>query len=120
MAGVALGLVAGLAATLLAWVFGAGTEPVVGLLAATSAAAAVAWWTAVPDGLAAAAVCWACYDGFVVHRFGELGFGGDDIAALLIMLGVAVLSWLLATHLRARHHPRAQVPLSPARSAPIR
>lgn len=85
--GVALGLPAGVAAVLATWLLGG--EPSIGLLLVTVAAVAVGARTAPTTAITAAAVCWACYDGFVVHREGVLGV---DTTSLSMVVGGALVA----------------------------
>ncbi len=93
----ALGLVAGFVAsivmTMLAWAFGAGSDPRVGLVLLTLTAIAVGAMTTVPGAIGAGALCWAFYSGFVLDRAGTLTFDrGGGQALLTILLSAMVAS----------------------------
>lgn len=91
--GVALGLPAGVAAVLVTSLLGG--NPVLGLLLAVAVAVAVGTRTAPVAATAAGAVCWACYDGFVVHRLGELGADPIDLVTLAVVTGAAFVGSMI-------------------------
>ena len=80
----ALGLPAGVTAVLVGWLLGG--HPGVVLMLTT--VAAVGARTAPRAALAAGAVCWACYDGFVLHGLGVLDAGTADLVSLTVSSGV--------------------------------
>lgn len=81
----------GVAATLVAWLCGAGSTPPIGLVLLTGVAAVVGAFTTVPGALVGAVQCWALYDGFVAHRLGELSFAGSDLTAMAVVLGAGMV-----------------------------
>ncbi|WP_255946027.1 hypothetical protein [Streptomyces odontomachi] len=63
-----------------------------------------------------AVLCWLAYDGFVVHREGELGWAGsEDLARLAVLLGAPLLGLAAA---RTGHAVRAYHRLVPPRTTP--
>lgn len=86
--GAALGLPVGVAAALATWLLGG--DHTVGLVLATAAAAWVASQTTVAAALVATLQCWACFDGFVLHRLGSLESGPADVAALALIAAAAL------------------------------
>ncbi len=103
--GAVLGLPAGAVAALVAWAFGG--SPVAGAVFAAAAAATIAALSTAAGALGAAALCWACADGFVLNRFGVLGGGRTDLVALAVVAGAATLAFAAATVLRGRRQGRA-------------
>jgi hypothetical protein len=89
--GLVLGFLAGITAVVVAWLLGEDRVGVVGLALAVLAAATVAFFTTPAGATAAAAMCWAYYDGFALHRLGELRFAVADLQALAMIGGVAVV-----------------------------
>jgi hypothetical protein len=62
-----------------------------GLVAAMVAAASLRMRAG--TALAAALVGWLLVDGFVTHRYGELGYAGPaDLARLALLVGVGILA----------------------------
>jgi hypothetical protein len=113
--GGALGLPAGAAAALVAWTFGGGATT--GLVLAALAAAWLGALTTPPGAVVAAAQCWACFDGFVVHRFGSLGGGRADLLALAVVAGAGLAVAAAATVVRrhrvgsaTRGYPAVRIP----------
>jgi hypothetical protein len=100
--GAVLGLPAGAVAALVAWAFGG--APVAGVVLAAAAAATLAAVTTPLGALGAAALCWACADGFVLHRFGTLGDGRADLLALAAVAAAAAVAYLVGATVR---HVRA-------------
>lgn len=96
----ALGLVAGTAAVALAWLGGSGTVVPVGLVTASLAAAGVATVVPLAGAMTSALLCWAIYDGFAVHRFGELQLSAADLRALAIVATAACLTQVVADGIR--------------------
>lgn len=91
--GLAAGFVASIVMTMLAWAFGAGSDPRVGLVLLTLTAIAVGAVTTVPGAIGAGALCWAFYSGFVLDRAGTLTFDrGGGQALLTILLSAVVAS----------------------------
>ncbi|OLT12496.1 hypothetical protein BJF78_24475 [Pseudonocardia sp. CNS-139] len=86
-----LGLPAGAVAAMAAWA--SGGSPVAGAVLAAVAAAALAAVTTPVGALGAAALCWACADGFVVNRFGTLGGGARDLWLLAVVAAAAAAAW---------------------------
>ena len=98
-AGAALGLPAGAVASLVTWTFGG--DPTTGLVLATLAAVAIGASTSWTGTVVAALQCWACLDGFVLHRFGSLHAGAADLLALGVVAGVALAAHLVTALLIA-------------------
>jgi hypothetical protein len=98
--GSALGFGAAIAATLLGWALGAGTNPEIGLVPLAAVAVCVGATTTLPGALAAAAQCWGMYSGFELHRFGELRLDPPARSALvlLVVLGLAASVLGLVAH----------------------
>lgn len=97
-----LGLPAGAVAAMAAWAFGG--SPTTGLVLATAAAVTLGAIATTPGAVLAAALCWACYDGFVLHSLGTLEGGRADLVALAVVVGAAVAAQLvgaLTRHARA-------------------
>jgi hypothetical protein len=91
--GLTAGFVASIAVTMLAWAFGAGRDPRVGLVLLTITAIAVGAVTTVPGAIGAGALCWAFYSGFVLDRLGSLTLDrGGGQALLTIVLSAMVAS----------------------------
>ncbi|HEY2762988.1 MAG TPA: hypothetical protein VGJ13_03095, partial [Pseudonocardiaceae bacterium] len=91
--GLSVGFVAGIAVTMIFWVFGAGRDPHIGLVLLTLTAITVGAVTTVPGGIGTGALCWAYYSGFVLDRFGTLTFDrGGGQALLMIVLAATVAS----------------------------
>ncbi len=119
--GAALGLPAGAAGALLTWTLGG--DPTIGLVLAAATAVWLAALTTPLGALVAAAQCWACFDGFVVHRLGTLEGGPVDIVAFGIVACAAVAAQAVramatrgrtSTRLRSYPHLRFPGPLSSA------
>jgi K+-sensing histidine kinase KdpD len=83
-----LGLPAGAVAAIAAWAFAG--DPTTGLVFAAGAAVLLAAMTTTVGAVVTASLSWACYDGFVLHRFGTLEGGRGDLIALGIVLGAAL------------------------------
>jgi hypothetical protein len=80
----------------IAWLLGAGTRPLTGVVAFTLAAAGMATvssWRAV---LPAALLMWATDDGFVIHRFGVLSLDSRSVSALVVITCAALTAYGLA------------------------
>lgn len=86
--GAATGLPCGVAAVAVTWALGG--DPAIGLALAVVAAVLIGARTTVPGAVVGAALCWACYDGFVVNRFAVLGGSRGELAALASLAAVAV------------------------------
>lgn len=86
--GAVLGLPAGVAAAVLTWLLGG--SPTLGLVLTAAAAAWLGSRTTPLAALVAAALSWASYDGFVLHRFGVLEAGSPDLVALVIVAAAAL------------------------------
>jgi hypothetical protein len=91
--GAALGLPAGAVAALVTC--GLGGALGLGIALAAAIAAAISTVTTGPGALLSAAQCWACIDGFIVNRFGELRADRTDLIALAVVLTAAVAAALL-------------------------
>jgi hypothetical protein len=115
--GLAVSFVASIAATTIAWAFGAGRDPRIGLVLLTITAIAVGAVTTMPGAIGTGAICWAFYSGFVVNRAGILTLDrGGGQALLIILLAAMVASavaslarWvriIAADHARQRDHYR--------------
>jgi hypothetical protein len=90
--GLALGFAASVAATMAYWSLGAGDSRI-GLVLLTLTAAVVGVVTTLPGAIGAGALCWACYSGFVLDRFGTLTLGrGGGQALLVIVLAATAAS----------------------------
>jgi hypothetical protein len=89
--GLAVGFVASIAATLISWALGAGSDPRVGLALLTVTAIAVGAVTTVPGAVAAGALCWAFYAGFILDRAGTLTLdrGGGQMLLTVVLSAVA-------------------------------
>ena len=98
--GAAAGFFASIFVTMLAWAFGAGSDPRVGLVLLTLTAIAVGVVTTVPGAIAAGALCWAFYSGFVLDRAGTLTLGRGGGQALLTILLCAMVASAVAGLLR--------------------
>jgi hypothetical protein len=83
-----LGLPAGAVAAIAAWVFAG--DHTTGLVLAAAAAVILAAMTTTVGAVVTASLTWACYDGFVLHRFGTLEGGRGDLIALGIVVGAAL------------------------------
>jgi K+-sensing histidine kinase KdpD len=83
-----LGLPAGAVAALTAWAFAG--DHTTGLVFAALAAITLAALTTTIGAAVAACLCWACFDGFVLHRFGTLEASRNDLLALGVVLGAAL------------------------------
>ncbi len=90
LSGIRLGVVlwGGLAVIDVARVAGVPSYGVLGALTVLVAMSSVGMRTR--TALAAAGIGWLLVDGFVVHRYGVLGFDGNpDVARLALLVGVA-------------------------------
>ncbi|MCH6170496.1 hypothetical protein [Pseudonocardia alaniniphila] len=83
-----LGLPAGAVAAIAAWAFAG--DHTMGLVFAAAAAVTLAAMTTTVGAVVTASLSWACYDGFVLHRFGTLEGGRGDLIALGIVVGAAL------------------------------
>lgn len=91
--GFAVGFVASIAATMISWACGAGSDPRIGLALLTVTAMAVGAATTVPGAIAAGALCWAFYCGFILDRAGTLTLNrGGGQTLLTIVLSAAAAS----------------------------
>jgi hypothetical protein len=68
----------------------AATTRVFLLLALVVAGTSLRSTSAVGAGIGALA--WGLFTGFLLHRFGELSFGPDDVARLVLLVGVGALT----------------------------
>ena len=111
--GVALGFVAGVVTTIVAWMIGAGHDPAMGLLLLIAAAAMVGILTTPIGALASALQCWAFYTGFLLNRQGVLTFDHASRSALAIIVFAGVVPSLLLTTARqfAHWHGHTHTPL---------
>ncbi|HEV7450974.1 MAG TPA: hypothetical protein VGO16_06225 [Pseudonocardiaceae bacterium] len=94
--GLAAGFVASIAVTMLAWAFGAGSDPSVGLVLLTLTAIVVGAMTTMPGAIGAGALCWAFYSGFVLDRAGTLTLDRGGGQALLTILLCAMVASVVA------------------------
>jgi hypothetical protein len=78
----AIGFAAGVPATVLGWLCGAGQDPRIGLIVVALTAAAVGAASTPPGALAAALPLWALDTGFVINRLGTLSLDHRTIPAL--------------------------------------
>jgi hypothetical protein len=101
--GAALGLPAGAVTALVTC--GLGGALGLGIALAAVVAAAISMVTTGPGALLGAAQCWACIDGFVVNRFGELRADRTDLVALAVVVTAAVTTTLLAAIWRRMRAP---------------
>jgi hypothetical protein len=85
----------------LAGLFGTPAVPTVGLVLGAAAAAAVATATSAGGTALATLQCWALYDGFALHRFGELHVAPADRRALAAVAVSAAAAHGIAALLRA-------------------
>ena len=99
--GSALGLLAGTAAALLGAALDARDHPALGLALLGGTAVTIAGLTSAAGALAAAAQCWALWDGFLVNRFGELTITRASALALLVVAVVAPVVAATGRRLRA-------------------
>jgi K+-sensing histidine kinase KdpD len=106
-----LGLPAGAGAAIAAWAFGG--DPTIGIVLAAGAAIALATLTTTVGAVIAGALCWACYDGFVLHRFGTLDGGRADLVALGVVVVAAVAARVVAAAVR---HARTTAAVRHART----
>lgn len=90
-AGSAIGFAAAIAAAVVAVAIGARQQPLLGLALFSGTTAIVAAVTPLPGALSAAAHSWAFWDGFVVHRFGELAATPTEINGLLVLAVAALI-----------------------------
>lgn len=120
------GSVAAAVAPALARTMPTSTVAVAGIPLAVVGAGAIGSLSTPTATITTAAVDWAGYDGFALHRFGELHFAGLDLRALACVLGAGVTVWAAATVLRlvgapSRSGPRVRpgscVPGAPIHSA---
>jgi hypothetical protein len=93
-----LGLPAGAVAAIAAWAFGG--DHTTGLVFAAAAAVILASMTTTVGAAVTASLSWACYDGFVLHRFGTLDGGRADLTALGIVAGAALTARAVAAVVR--------------------
>ncbi|NMH98857.1 hypothetical protein [Pseudonocardia acidicola] len=114
-AGGALGLPVGVVAAVVASTLG--DTRVTGLVFAAAAAAGVALLTTAPGALAAAAQCWAVYDGFEVNRFGQLGGTRPELVVLGAVCLVALIA-RFAVALRTAQRPSRRRRSYPAPGGP--
>jgi hypothetical protein len=99
-------------ATVVAWLLGAGDEPVVGLVILAGTAGVVGAVTTVSGALTAAVQCWAFYTGFVRDRLGVLQFDGLAARDMALIGGVAVAASLIGLLLRVlQRHFRSAAPV---------
>ncbi|MBC8090594.1 MAG: hypothetical protein H7Y15_01325, partial [Pseudonocardia sp.] len=66
-----------------------------GLLVVTAVACAVGSRLPPLAALASGAMCWACFDGFVVHRLGELGADPIDLTTLAVVASAALVTGVI-------------------------
>ena len=93
-----LGLPAGAVAAITAWAFAG--DHTTGLVFAAAAAVILAAMTTTVGAVVTASLSWACYDGFVLHRFGTLESGRGDLIALGIVVGAALAARTVAAVVR--------------------
>jgi hypothetical protein len=80
---------------------GARTVEVGGLVLGALAAGAIGALSTTVGAVAAAAVCWAAYDGFALNRLGELHAAAADLHAAGYVVGAALVCRAPAAALRA-------------------
>jgi hypothetical protein len=96
-----------LIATLLATA-GLGANPARTLVLLLLVVAAACVRTSTAAGAAVGALGWALYTGFVVHRYGQLSAGTEDLARAVLLVGAGALSAAVTTRLRSLpHHGRS-------------
>jgi hypothetical protein len=83
--GSAVGFVAAIGSTMLSWLVGAGVDSRIGLVLLTLTAIVVGAFTTLHGAIGAGAMCWSCYSGFVLNRFGLLSFDRGGGQALLVI-----------------------------------
>jgi hypothetical protein len=93
-----LGLPAGAVAAIAAWAFAG--DHTIGLAFAAAVAVILAAMTTTVGAVVTASLSWACYDGFVLHRFGTLDSGRVDLSALGIVVGTALAARAVAAVVR--------------------
>jgi len=98
--GLAAGFFVSIVVTMLAWAFGAGSDPRVGLVLLTLTAIVIGAVTTMPGAIGAGALCWAFYSGFVLDRAGTLTFDRGGGQALLTILLSAVVASAVAGLMR--------------------
>lgn len=96
-----LGFGVGIVVTLVAALLGAWDAPLLGLALLAATAAATAATTTIGGALAAAAPCWALWNGFLVNDLGQLTFTTADLHGLIAIAAPAVVVAVLST---ARRH----------------
>jgi K+-sensing histidine kinase KdpD len=101
-----LGLPAGAIAAIAAWAFAG--DHTTGLVFAAGAAVILASMTTTVGAVVTASLCWACFDGFVLHRFGTLDGGRDDLVALGIVVAAALAARAIAAVVRHIRTPEGQ------------
>jgi hypothetical protein len=111
-----LGLPAGAVAAFAAWAFDG--NPTTGIVLAAVGAMALAALTTTTGAVVAGALSWACYDGFVLHRFGTLEGGRADVVALGVVVVAAVAARLVGAVVRHAGRARRPRAVSPPLSRP--
>jgi hypothetical protein len=91
---------------MVAWGFGG--SPTTGLVLATAAAVTLGAMTIAPGAVVAAVLCWACYDGFVLHSLGTLEGGHADLVALAVVVAAALAAQLVGAVTRHRDQRESQ------------
>ena len=86
----ALGSVALIATMLVAAGTALGSTRILAVLFVVVAAASLRAGTTTGAGLGA--LCWAMDTGFLVHGYGEITFGGDDVRRLALLVGAGTLA----------------------------
>lgn len=109
MAGV-LGFFGGSVVALAAGLLGARDTPLVGIALLAATAAAIGATTTIGGALAAAAPCWALWNGFLLNELGRLTFTTADLHGLIAIAAAAVVAAVLAT--ARRHVARAAASVS--------
>jgi hypothetical protein len=110
-----LGLPAGAVAAIAAWAFDG--NPTTGIVLAAVAAMALAALTTTTGAVVSGALSWACYDGFVLHRFGTLEGGRADLVALGVVVVAVVAAQLVGAVVRHAGRERRPTAVGPS---PIR
>ena len=99
----AVGFGAGIAATVIGWLLGAGRHPMVGLGVLALSVAGVGAVCTPLGALAAAVATWALDTGFILNRFGVLTLDRRTVLALVVLTVAALAPSLITTWLgRAR------------------
>ncbi|MET0136568.1 MAG: hypothetical protein ABW215_23515 [Kibdelosporangium sp.] len=102
--GSAAGFAAGIFATIIAALAGAGGRPEIGLAAMALAVAVVSAVTTIVGALATAAQCWLLYGGFIVGRSGHLVLNDSSVEVAALFGLVALAATTLGSGRAIRAH----------------